>query len=79
MKETPPALIIHSPVKITVQQPRILESYCENRGCQVRFFHIAIRPDVRPEIVEAPKLYCPLCGERTSDWVRPSILEKMRP
>ncbi len=53
----------------------LLESYCENGACQVRYFHFYIKPYDRQETVRAKELYCPLCGKQTSHWVHPSVYD----
>ncbi len=66
--------------KIKVSKRNILlESYCENSGCQVRYFHFLIKPLDREEIVHARKLHCPLCGRQTSRWVKPSLYDRPLP
>ena len=54
---------------------RLLESYCENGLCQVRYFHFYIKPYDRVEEVDSKKLFCPLCGQQTSHWVKASVYE----
>ncbi len=63
--------------EITVtDRETLLESYCENPSCQVRNFHFYLKPYNRPEIIQAKKLFCPVCGLQTSHWVKPSVFDE---
>ncbi len=58
--------------------PMLVESYCENSCCQVRYYHFLLSPCDKPETIYAQKLFCPLCGKQTSLWVGPSVFDEGR-
>lgn len=49
-------------------RPQVIESYCENKQCQVRSFEFVIKL-YESESIAAKNLHCPLCGRKTSYWL----------